>query len=161
MAIGVTQNAIVGGTWAGDVIFNSAAAYTSLDDLFAVALHEAGHVLGMSHSDDPLSPMYGHGLPLSTDLTEQDLLDIQDRQGQRLPDAFEGDSGNDTLQTAATLSLPAQTVDQLQPPVLVYADLTTSSDVDYYALPPNHRGATPVTVRLQTKEISLLRRVSA
>jgi hypothetical protein len=100
--------------------------------------------------------MYGHGLPTHTELTEQDVLAIQDLQGQRLPDALEGDSGNDTLQTAVELSLPRQTAGQLQPPILVYGDLTTSADVDYFALPQNHRGAAPVTVRLQSKGISLL-----
>lgn len=156
MAIGVAQTAIVGGTWSGDVIFNSAASYSSLDDLFAVALHEAGHVLGLKHSDDPLSPMYSHGLPASTHLTADDVRTVQDVQGQRQPDAYEGDGGNETLATAVDLPFPRQTSGQLQLPILVYGDLTTATDVDCFALPANHRGAGPVTVRVQSKGISLL-----
>jgi hypothetical protein len=155
-AIGVAQESAVGGTWAGDVIFNSQVSLSSLEELFAVTLHEAGHVLGLSHSDDPLSPMHVHGLPLSTELTDQDVIDIQQAQGQRLPDHYEGDLGNDTLATATALVFPRQTQGDLQPPILVYGDLTTVGDLDCFALPANHRGTGPVTVRLQSKGISLL-----
>ncbi len=156
LAIGVAQDAIVGGTWSGDVVFNSNAAIGSLADLFAVTLHEAGHVLGLSHSDDPLSPMYVHGLPTHTELTDGDLQEIQSIQGMRLPDELEGDSGNETSATAVPLSISNQGVGQPQPPIVVYADLTTADDIDFFVLPSNHRKSGPVTVRLQSKAISLL-----
>src|SRR5205085_1416820 len=51
------------GTAAGDVFFNTADNFGPGQaggfDLFTVALHEAGHALGLQHSDDPTSVMYG------------------------------------------------------------------------------------------------------
>src|SRR5262249_37840597 len=47
-----------GGSWTGDILFNSNAQFSKLNEVFAVALHEAGHALGLPDSTDPASPMY-------------------------------------------------------------------------------------------------------
>jgi hypothetical protein len=45
-------------------------------DLFSVALHEAGHALGLGHSDDPTAVMYPY-YRLQTGLTPDDIAGIQ------------------------------------------------------------------------------------
>ena len=57
-------------TIAGDMHFNADEAWkVGRDtDIYTVALHEAGHALGLSHSDNPgdvMYPYYHRGLPLS------------------------------------------------------------------------------------------------
>ena len=47
LAISVPADRLYSGTWAADVILNSNGEFTSIDDLFAVVLHEAGHVFGL------------------------------------------------------------------------------------------------------------------
>jgi hypothetical protein len=49
-------------------------------DLFSVVLHEAGHTLGLGHSDQPGSVMYPY-YRMSTGLTADDIAGIQDLYG--------------------------------------------------------------------------------
>ena len=49
-------------------------------DLFSVALHEAGHALGLAHSDKPGAVMYPF-YKLSTGLSADDIAGIQDLYG--------------------------------------------------------------------------------
>jgi predicted Zn-dependent protease len=65
------------GTWAGDILFNSQSPLLTREELFAVALHEAGHVLGLRHSDDPSSPMFSHGIPASASPTMSDISQLR------------------------------------------------------------------------------------
>jgi len=58
-------------TIAGDMHFDADEAWKmgSDTDIYTVALHEAGHALGLSHSDNPgdvMYPYYHRGLPLSS-----------------------------------------------------------------------------------------------
>ncbi len=79
LATSVPHSAMVQGTWAGDILVNADAEWNDLQEVFAVALHEFGHVLGLPHSDDPLSPMYVHGLHDALAPTPADverLLDV-------------------------------------------------------------------------------------
>ena len=63
---------------AGDMHFNNAEAWKvgSGIDLFSVALHEAGHALGLGHSDNPEAVMYPY-YKQATGLTSDDIAAIQ------------------------------------------------------------------------------------
>jgi hypothetical protein len=63
---------------AGDMHFNDAQTWGVGNnvDLFSVALHEAGHALGLGHSDIPSAVMYPY-YKLSTGLTSDDIAAIQ------------------------------------------------------------------------------------
>src|SRR5262245_28902502 len=56
-AVAVPPDPFVAGTLAGDVFVNTAVRFDP-DTLYAVALHEAGHALGLAPSTDPRSVMY-------------------------------------------------------------------------------------------------------
>jgi len=51
-------------------------------DLFSVALHEAGHALGMAHTDDPNTVMYPY-YHLVTGLSADDIAGVQSLYGAR------------------------------------------------------------------------------
>jgi hypothetical protein len=53
-------------------------------DLFSVALHEAGHALGLGHSDRPGAVMYPY-YHLSTGLTDDDIAGIRALYGSNVP----------------------------------------------------------------------------
>jgi hypothetical protein len=143
------------GTLAGDVLFNSAATWDG-DNLFAVALHEAGHALGLGDGHDPDSVMYEH-LSLRTELAPRDIAALQELYGARAPDAHEGASGNGTFQTATRIDpVSARHGPGPSRPDVVFADITSHDDVDYYSLvvPANYRGS--LTFRVQTAGVSML-----
>ena len=81
-AFSIAHDEFVSGTWSGDIIFNSNWRPRSLDDIFRVALHEAGHVLGLGHNDNPDSPMFEHDIPQSIEPTQDDIDDLQALYGE-------------------------------------------------------------------------------
>ena len=92
-AVNVPTDTPVGGTWFADVIFNTAFNFTSLDDLYAVALNEAGNVFGLKDhrgpTADPDSPLTPSNPPVVHSPTAADLADLHALLGTRSPDANE------------------------------------------------------------------------
>jgi hypothetical protein len=163
LAVSVPNETIAAGTWVGDVLFNSAAAWSSMDDLYSVALHEAGHVFTLDHSDDPTSPMFVHGISANLTPIASDVAALQQRYGARTADAnetaraAEGISDNDTLANATDLKLTKMPgYHEGAGPSLVYGDITTDSDVDYFFMPAVSDYAGQVTFTLRSDAISLL-----
>src|SRR5262249_55074118 len=97
---------VTAGTTSGDVRLNSPLWVSgSSVDLYTVMLHEAGHVLGFPHSSDTASVMYEDYLGPRTGLSSGDVAAVQALYGARLPDSYEGSTGNDSLATASKLNL--------------------------------------------------------
>jgi len=155
LAISVPNDPSMTGTWTGDLLFNSADLFDAKHlDLFAVALHEAGHTFGLDESPDPKSPMFGSYAD-NTALTPGDVKAIQALYGTRRADLREGSSGNETISTASQLPIPGGYNGAT--PLVAFGDIGTSKDVDIYAIRPplsNYQG--PATIRLQSAGISLL-----
>lgn len=77
MAEAIPHAVITQGSWAGDILLNTNADWSNLQQVYSVALHEIGHVLGLDHSDDPASPMYFHGVYATDGPTAGDLAALK------------------------------------------------------------------------------------
>ncbi|MCA9214323.1 MAG: matrixin family metalloprotease [Planctomycetales bacterium] len=155
-AVSVSHNAIVSGTWAGDVVFNSRAEYSTLDELYTIALHEAGHIFGLEHSDNPNSPMHFHGASSASMLLAEDREAIVELYGERERDAYEDRGGNNRLWSASVMPLYSESRHDNTPQSIVFGDLTTDDDIDFYYLRIPHDYDGPISVTLRTDGISLV-----
>lgn len=154
LSISVPHDPSLSGTWAGDVLINSNETFGPKGlDLFAVMLHEAGHVFGIGDSSDPKSPMNSTYNDI-TKLTSADVAALQALYGARSPDLNEGSSGNNSISRATQIAFPGSYKGQT--PLVEYGDITTNSDADFYALRPPSNYTGPITVQLQSAGISLL-----
>jgi len=154
-AISVPQD-LVSGTWVGDVIFNSEADYDSLDTIFAVALHEAGNVFGLLDNANPDSPLDStDGFPTARAPSGQDIADLQQLYGERLPDANDRERANDTPDRATDIVF-TDDVAEGSTPGIVFGDLRDGSDVDVYRFDPVGGYSGPVTLQVSSNRISLL-----
>ncbi|HVK09286.1 MAG TPA: matrixin family metalloprotease [Gemmataceae bacterium] len=147
-----------GTSLAGDLLFNAdrrfrignvAGAY----DVFSVALHEAGHALGLDHSRDAGSAL-GEGYAYRTGVSADDVADVREMYGVRVHDRYDAAGGNDSRGRASVLA-PAE----LGGTTLVAdGDLTTLADVDYYQFTvPSLTGLLDgMTVRFKAAGLSLV-----
>lgn len=156
VATSIPFSPVFSGTLTGDLFLNSNSDFAG-GRLFAAMLHEAGHVLGLGHSDDPASAMYAH-LSTRSQLTGSDIAALQALYGVRTADVHEGRLGNDDFRTATPIRHPHRSGHSYDgsTPLVLFGDITARGDVDVFSLraPNGYRG--PLTIRLQTEGISLL-----
>jgi hypothetical protein len=154
LSISVPNDPTLSSTLTGDVLVNSNEVFGSHNlDLFAVLLHEAGHVFGIGDSTDPTSPMYS-SYNDRQQLTSSDISALQALYGTRSLDPHEGSSGNDTVGTATQIPVPGGFNGAT--PLVVYGDISSNRDADFFSVRPQSSYTGPVTFRLQSTGISLL-----
>ncbi len=137
-ALSIAHDEYVSGTWAGDILINTNDPPQSVDDLFGIMLHEAGHVLGLGHSNDPASPMFTHGIPSSLEPTAEDIEELESLYGQQQqpgkgtqqePESRRTQKRNDSFSQAVTLN-PSHGFKYGR--FAVDGAIGTRGDVDYY-----------------------------
>lgn len=156
-ATSISSAQVIDGTWTGDVFFNSNVNLETLDEVFAITLHEAGHVFGLDHNDDPNSPMFEHGLPASVIPTVGDLAALQNVFGPRSPDVYDLEALEDG--TAGPIELEVfRTESDIRgsAPTVAFADISSFDDVDQYLIEAPSQYSGSVTVELVASGISLL-----
>lgn len=158
VAVSVPHDPFLSGTWAGDVFLNSAVTFNKpRTNLRSILLHEFGHVLGLEGNSNPNSVLFPRPRVPRSRLATVDVVAIQALYGLRLPDVNEGTFGNNSLTTATSVAFPEgdDSFDG-QTPLVVFGDITTNLDRDFFSVttPRDYQG--PVTFRLQTAGVSLL-----
>lgn len=154
LAVTLRHDPVVSGTWAGDILFNSKATFRNVTELYSVALHEIGHALGLSHSTAAASVM--NPSCINSRLTTQDISNLRSLYGSRSLDPADLPGKSNDQWNAATRIRNTGSVGG-RVPLIVYGDLHSSTDVDYFELPPlsNYNG--PIEFELITAGISLAR----
>ena len=155
LSISVLPDALIAGTWAGDILLNSDVSFDGERvDLFSVALHEVGHALGLGDSDDPNSVLFSQAARIYTGLAPSDIAAIQSLYGVRSPDANDLAAANDSLASATPIQIKDDFAGQF--PFLAFGDVTTAADADFFTFEALHGHHGPMSVRVQTAGISLL-----
>lgn len=131
--------------WSGDVLLNSAKSFSPDGsaggyDLFTVALHEAGHVLGIGDSTDPSSVMYADYLGPRSGPSQADVVKLLALYSPRVTTTAVGPQA---LSFASDTNLAA-----------VDGQLNSAGQSDYYQVTAPTTGT--FTVALRTAGLSLL-----
>ncbi|MGL4553182.1 MAG: matrixin family metalloprotease [Gemmataceae bacterium] len=160
LAVAVSPDPTLSGTWSGDVLFNTAHTFDGAPySLLAVALHEAGHTLGLDNSADPNSVMFTTYNRTRVTLSAQDAARLRALYGVRAADGYEGRLGNNVFARSSAFRLPAGFKGET--PLVAFGDITRVGDVDHFSFSfpddgNDDQNQGEVTVRLQTAGTSLM-----
>jgi hypothetical protein len=148
---------LTAGTRSGDVWFNSSLPFSvggaAGNDIFTVALHEAGHVLGVPESNDPTSAMFDQART-RTGLNASDVAAIVSLYGARGPDAFDARASNEALKTASPIQVGSGQGSSAT--ANVTADITTPTDTDTYVYQASNLRGAGLTATVHVNGYSLL-----
>jgi hypothetical protein len=149
---------LTAGTRSGDVWFNSSLPFSvggtaTSNDIFTVALHEAGHVLGVPESDDPTSAMFDQAVPRQG-LNANDVASVVSLYGARRPDAFDAKASNETLKSATPIQVGSGPGSSAT--ANVTADITTPTDIDTYVYQASNLRGAGLTATVHVSGYSLL-----
>ncbi len=148
---------INGDSGAGDYQLNTGSSVTwnmgSITDLFTIAAHEGGHSLGLGHSLDTTSLMFGGSTGVPGTMSADDTSGIQAIYGARSQDAFDAASSNQTLATATEIS---SYIDSNKQITISGLDITTLNDRDWYRLVVPSGSTSTMTIKMQANKLSLL-----
>lgn len=142
-----TPFSFAAGTLSGNIVFNSNDPFEGSSpqyDLFSVALHEIGHVLGVPDSTDPNSVMYSQFVSVRSGLAAGDIAAVDALYGPRPLDTSNQTAASATVLTERGTSNVA----------VVDAQLATVSDTHYYQYLTSASG--PTTIVLHTAGMSLI-----
>jgi hypothetical protein len=154
LSVSIPNDGAMSGTWSGDMLLNSSDQFgPQALNLFAVALHEAGHVLGLPDRADPKSPMSPNYAGITT-LDGADLTTIRSLYGARNLHGYEGTGGSHTFATSVAIPVPSNYDGGT--PLVAYGDLGSSSDVDMFHIHTIADAEGTMSIRLQSAGISLL-----
>ncbi len=158
LAVANPYDPFIANTWVGDIFLNSNNLFlkNARDPsraLYSIMLHEAGHVFGVGHSDDPASPMFPHFQNRDATLSSNEIGTLRKLYGNRRADHWEGDAGNQTLQDATLISFFDSEGASVSPEW--GADLTSLSDVDFYRFVVPEKTKS-LDIHFDTQGISLL-----
>jgi hypothetical protein len=146
------------------MMLNSTVELATLDELYALSLHEAGHILGLEHSTDPNSPMFDHGGTTVLPPTMQDLALLRNLYGQgnaSRPPVEEDDSQNDSFDHAERIT--SFEANGLFPRFEVAGTILDASDIDTYVFRPRDASSEAprvTTITLRTTSSGLIPRLS-
>lgn len=134
----------LGGTRVGDIILNSNYNFGvgpgATRDLYTVFLQEAGHALGLPNDPDTTSAMYEYYQGPRSGLSSGDVTHFQSLYGARPAATWEPATGNDSAANASPL---AGTDSRL-----VYGDIASATDQDWYSWTASDANSTSLRVRV-------------
>ena len=131
LAVSIPPSNVAAGTYVGEIIINTRIQFTP-EKLYAVAMHEMGHVLGLDHSADPNSVMFPTVHEPAV-LTAGDITAISDLYGIRDVDTNEGTKGNNTIKDATRVRYSAVSGGYNgSTPIVEYGDIASATDLDYF-----------------------------
>ncbi len=150
-AVAVSHTELLSGGWSGTLLFNSNAKIASSEQFFAVALHEAGHVFGLEHTNNENAVM--HPTALNAEFDPEDIEKIQSLYGTRVLDQYDsgGESNNDE---DSAVSIRNNGSINGSVPTIAFGDISGPSDVDYFEVDLNGDNVVPIRFRLLNKGIS-------
>lgn len=144
-----------GGTRAGDVVFNSTAAwnYGSNFDIQTVAIHELGHSLGLGHSQFSTAVMYDTYTGVKQSLTADDIAGIQSIYGAREHDWIDKIRDNRDPWSSVNIS---GLIGSNRKVTLANLDITTNQDEDWFYVQAPSNASGEMIVTMQAKGLSSL-----
>lgn len=152
-AISIPHEELLSGTWSGDLLINSNANFANVQQFYSVILHEAGHILGLTHNNDPTSVMHPVNRIMAP--TRNDANDLRSIYGVRRLDINElPGKTNDIIDDATEIDNPGKYDGEI--PLVVYGDLGNASDKDFFTIENLDTYDGQLTFRLFNKSLSLV-----